>query len=269
MVEMIVEGELTRPDVVIFADTGDEPDYVYRQLDYLKGRLQSIGMTLATVQKSSMVEDIYGGARFAALPLFTVNTTTKKGFGIEAIEERVGRLKRQCTSEYKIVPIERHIREMLLERGQATRRKNGIYINKGVMVETWLGITLDEAERMRPNRTKWITNRWPLIEKRMTRQDCIKWLQNEGLPVPHKSSCIRCPFHNNNHWQQMKQDYPSDWIKVTTFDDDLRNGTLRLGATARGRVYLHRDCKPIRGIDFSNSNGQASFAFCDEGHCWT
>jgi hypothetical protein len=39
IVEMIVEGDLPPVDAVIFADTGNEPKWVYEQVDYLKSRL--------------------------------------------------------------------------------------------------------------------------------------------------------------------------------------------------------------------------------------
>ena len=38
IVEMIVEGELPMPDLIMFADTGDEPQYVYDHVKYLKTR---------------------------------------------------------------------------------------------------------------------------------------------------------------------------------------------------------------------------------------
>jgi hypothetical protein len=268
---LVEEAELPPPDVVIFADTGDEPQYVYQQVDYLRGRLQLVDVPLVTVQKSNMVDDIYGGKSFAALPLFTVLEERFEAFGKIDIRQRIGRLKRQCTHEYKIEAIEKYIREMLFERGMAKQQEyqNRIYVNKGVQVESWLGITLDEAERMKPCRTKWITHRWPLIDMRLTRQDCINWLNERGLPVPGKSSCIRCPYHNDAHFAEMKVSRPGDWQKVVQFDDDLRSGKLRLSATAAGKVYLHRSCIPLSQVDLSPDNGQMSFEFCDEGYCWT
>lgn len=269
LVEMVVEGDLPPVDVVIFADTGDEPAYVYEQVDYLRGRLAAVDIPLVTVQKSNMVDDIYGGKRFAALPLFTVLEETVTAFGVTDTRRRAGRLRRQCTREYKAEPIEKHIRRMLLERGLATQRINGVYINKGVSVVTWLGITLDEAERMKPNPVKAIVHRWPLIDLRMTRHDCTNWLTERGLPVPGKSSCIRCPYHNDAYLADMQSSRPDEWEKVAQFDDDLRGGQLRLTESVEADVYLHRSCIPLRDVDLMPDNGQMRFEFCDEGYCWT
>ena len=42
----------------------------------------------------------------------------------------------------------------------------------GTTVEMWLGISTDEAIRMKDSRDRWITNRYPLIEVGMSRRDC-------------------------------------------------------------------------------------------------
>ncbi len=269
LVEMVVEGDLPPVDFVIFADTGDEPNYVYNQVEYLKGRLSSVDIPLVTVHKSNMVDDLYDGRRFAALPLFIVTEKQVDGFGFTTQDQRIGRGKRQCTREYKIEPIHKHIKQELLKRGLAKQRKNGIYVKKGVQVESWLGITLDEVERMKPSRTWWEYCRWPLVEKRMTRNGCQIWLEDRSLTVPQKSSCIRCPFHDDRHYAGMKQSRPHDWNTVVDFDDDLRSGRLRLTTTVNGQLYLHRSCVPLRNVDLVSNNGQIPFDFCDAGHCWT
>lgn len=258
--EMIAVGDLPAPDLVLFADTGDEPQYVYDQVDYLHGRLANL-CAFQTVSAGSLIDDLQtDGKRFAAIPVFT----TKNG--------QSGRMRRQCTREYKIEPIEKAIREYLIPLGHARRDKRGITLNKTTLIETWLGISLDEVTRMKPARTKRFVHRWPLIDLRMTRQDCINWLQVHGLPVPNKSSCRICPYHDNSHWQEMKQDYPADWQHVTAFDHFLR-GDSRYTASAKGELYLHRDCIPLEQVDLRPQHeqaGQLSFAdICDEGHCWT
>src|SRR3990172_2835236 len=71
--EMIVEGELEPVDIVMFADTGDEPKYVYEQVEYLRGRLQAVNIPLVTVNAGNIIDDIYSHGRFATMPLFTKN----------------------------------------------------------------------------------------------------------------------------------------------------------------------------------------------------
>lgn len=63
----------------------------------------------------------------------------------------------------------------------------------------WLGISADELRRVRGDDEKLTkgrmrTNRYPLIELGMTREDCVQYLTVQGYPVPPRSSCDICPF---------------------------------------------------------------------------
>ena len=266
MAEMIAVGELPAPDLVIFADTGDEPDYVCRHVGYLRARLAAVGVELATVSAGNLRERLMAGhGRFAAIPAFTVNAGQR------------GRLKRQCTQDFKIEPIEHEVRRRLLAAGLATQTKSGaIRVRRGVTAEAWLGISLDEVARMKPSRTSWITNRWPLIERRMSRGDCINWLQRHGLPVPQKSSCRICPYHDDRYWWQMRDQSPADWQGVVDFDNSLReNRAARFVATATGDLFLHSSCIPLAEVDLRTpkEHGQMSLFetdsdVCDEGYCF-
>src|SRR5262249_55404342 len=145
-----------------------------------------------------------------------------------------GIIRRQCTREYKIDPINRKVRELL---GGKTR---------GKQVDQWLGISLDEVVRMRDSRVSYIRLGYPLIERRMRRYDCVRWLEAHGYPVPPKSACIGCPFHSDAQWRYLKKHSPKEWVEAVAFDEAIRNGNVRLGkAGLRGKAYLHRSCRPL------------------------
>lgn len=297
LMQMIVLGDLPKPDIAIFADTGDEPDYVYDQVEYSRKRLASVGVPLVTVSAGNMVDDLYNGRRFAAIPLFTVLTGgngkatktpdaqlqlisldsieiepshTLSGFGMEAQEITVGRLKRQCTHEYKIEPIEKEIRIALLEMRLAKETKDGrIRVKNGVWVEQWIGYSTNEADRIKPSRNPWAKFRYPLIEKRLSKVACISWLKARKLPIFKKSSCKRCPYHTDPYLLEMKQERPGEFGEVVQFDRDIRNGKLRISASAKGKLYLHASCKPLDEVDLQE--GQANLFeqnLCGEV-CWT
>lgn len=249
LAEMIVEGDLPLVDYVIFADTGDEPDCIYRQVKYLRSRLAAVGVPLETVTAGNMLADFYAGNQSNFLPVYTLN---EQQLGAQATTMEIGKFRRQCTSGYKIKPI----RDFITGK-----------ISKTECFETWLGISLDEVQRMKKSRNKQELTRWPLIEKRMSRADCVHYLQSKGLPVPQKSSCRICPFHNDAHWQDMKENHPDDWAHVVKFDNDLRNGRLKIADTAKGTLFLHRSCLPLKDVTFANE-GQLAFDFCG-GECFT
>lgn len=266
LAEMIAERELPPPDVVIFADTGDEPAATYEQVSYLRQRLAGVGVELVTVTAGNLRAALESGAgRFATIPVFTVE------------DGKRGRLSRICTREYKITPINREVRQRLFALDLATKRRNGaIVIRPGVQVEAWLGISLDEVQRMKPNPARWITNRWPLIERKMSRHDCALWLQRHDLPLPPKSSCQICPFHNDATWRDMRDNQPQDWQSVVDFDASLRDERAgRFAATATGQLFLHSSCIPLDEVDLRTpqERGQLSLFetvddVCDEGYCF-
>ena len=61
----------------------------------------------------------------------------------------------------------RKIRELLgLSMGQR--------VPADTTVELWLGISTDEAIRMKTSSDRWIHNRYPLIAVGMSRKDCLE-----------------------------------------------------------------------------------------------
>lgn len=221
-------------DYAIFADTGWEPKAVYEHLAWLE-KVSEI--PILRVTNGHLRSDALDATRrFAAMPLFVWNERGGEG-----------QIRRQCTSEYKLTPIRRKLRELL---GVGPRDR----IAPGT-VESLLGISLDEVERMKPSREQWITIRWPLIEKRMTRHDCTLWLERHGYPIPPKSACIGCPFHGNAYWREMRDRRPDEWADACEFDDALRTMPPRRGE--RGEIsknrFLHRRRIPLRDVDQTTS----------------
>ena len=76
---------------------------------------------------------------------------------------------------------------------------------------------------MRSSQVAYITNVYPLVELRMTRMDCIQWLQRHELPVPTKSACVFCPYQKTSHWKQIKTQGDIDWDLAVAVDTAIRN----------------------------------------------
>lgn len=109
-----------------------------------------------------------------------------------------------------------------------------------------MGISTDEIQRVKPSQVKFITNKYPLIDCGFSRMDCIRWMVDHGYPEPPKSSCIGCPYHNDAHWLDMKENDPQSWEEAVEFDRFVRNGLPKV----KGEVYLHRSCKSLDEIEF-------------------
>ena len=227
-------GEFPRPDCAIFADTGYEPKSVYNYLDYLKDILPyPVHIVRKGNIKDDMLNSIDNGTRFPTAPFFTKNADTGKK----------GMLRRQCTNDYKIQPIRKKIRELC----NVGYRK---HFPKDQYVEQWIGISTDEVMRMKPARDKYIHNRHPLIEAKLSRQDCINWLKEKKLLLPEKSACIVCPYHNDAYWHFMKTERVEEFADAVEFDKKIRTGSRKI----RDELFLHRSCKPLDQVEFKKED---------------
>ena len=249
LVEMIVEGDLPRVDAVLFADTKDEPKYVYQQVEYLRTRLATIDIPLVIVERPTLglIGDIKQAlTRIASMPLYTLNSKTGKR----------GILRRQCTREYKIDPFNQEIKGYLLEMGHARQDiKERIYVHRDVQVECWYGISIDEKYRMvAKDKQAWKKVVYPLADKMMSKGSCIRYLRERGLPIARKSSCKHCPYHDDAYWLEFSTNEPLEFEAVCQFDDWLRSDES-LGTYFRRAVYslcfLHSSLQPLREVDFA------------------
>ena len=110
-----------------------------------------------------------------------------------------------------------------------------------------IGISLDEITRMKPSRTPWITNVYPLVDMRLRRKDCAEICQDAGLPRPEKSACRFCPYHDDAYWSWMKAVHPNEFERACQFDEGIRDMSK---SGVKGKVFIHRSLLPLREVDF-------------------
>jgi hypothetical protein len=226
---MIAHGELEPVEAAIFADTGWEPRHVYEWLDWLEKQLP---FPVHRVQRGNLREDTLRRStvqeRIAAIPWHMKMPNGDRAMG-----------RRQCTMEYKIQPLTKKARELV---GLVPRQRA-----KGVLCEMFIGISTDEALRMKPSQDAWKVHRWPLIEKSMSRNDCLAWMERKGYPLPPKSSCIGCPFHSDHEWRLIKAD-PVSWADAIEVDKAIRQQP-----GMRSQQFMHRSCVPLEQVDLSTA----------------
>lgn len=128
-----------------------------------------------------------------------------------------------------------------------------------------LGISIDEFQRIRQSRASGITNRYPLVEMRLTVNDCIHIIQEEGLPVPPKSACFYCPFHTVENWQRLATEEPALFEEAAQLED-----VIRARRDPADPAYLSSRMKPLREA-FSTTQlplFEKQDDSCDEGYCF-
>lgn len=284
---MALKGEINCviPDYIIFSDTGWEPKSIYEWVDKVNAHIKEkynreIIFTNGGNIREDLINAAENGERMASLPFFTKDIVpiykqifvgTEKRFDEELGEEievdiykngkqigtaeEKGMVMRQCTAEYKIMPVKTKVRELL---GYQPRQK------VREIVHMWKGISTDEIQRVKPIADKWIEAEHPLIDVvQMNRCNCIAYVERDGLGTPAKSSCIGCPFHDNQTWLNMKRNDPQSWEDAVYLDEKIRKMPK-----LKSQCFLHKSCTPLKDVDL----GEDQLDFDDfinecEGFC--
>ena len=228
-------GDLPLLDYAVHADTGYEMTHTYAFAAKWTQWFEEHGVKVRTVQALAQRRDLFA-RKAMAIPAYC---PAEGGY-------RDTQLKRECTDEWKRMPICRFIRA------------------HAKAAEMWLGISLDEIERSRPSDVRYIQHVYPLLDRRMTRQDCIIWLERHGVDVPQKSSCYLCPYHRHLDWMRIKHTAHSDWQKALEIDGQIRHAVK--GFTC----FLHQSRKPLAKACDESQGVQLSLIGEEcTGLCWT
>ena len=252
MALMAAHGEITpMPDAAIFADTQAEPKAVYEWLDRLEKLLPfTVYRVTAGNLKREILEAMSGGAQRmdARPPFFTLSG---------------GMLRRQCTQDYKLLPIQKKVRELI---GLKFRQRGP----KSPIVSQWIGISTDEIHRVKDSRFSYVEHRWPLIEEKMSRGDCVSWLKHHGFSTPVKSACTFCPYHNESLWRDMKLNDPESFADAVAVDEAIRPGMAGPRRPKHDQWFVHASRKPLADVDFRTAEeaGQLNMFINEcEGMC--
>jgi hypothetical protein len=247
---MIARGELPMVDGAVFADTGDEGDLVYDWLSWLENQLpypvHRVSNGRLSVE-STTVRISKGGRGYlrSSVPVH-----------IENLDGGAGMWQRHCTREHKIDPINKFIRKL----AQVPRGAKDVY------ADVLIGISLDEAIRMKPSPHAWLKNSWPLVDMRVTRQGCIDWMERNGYPKPPRSACVFCPYKSDAEWISMKMSRPGDFAAAIKYERDLQFAFTQASALT-GTPYLHSTRQPLEDVDFTKGGQRDMFGNECEGMC--
>ena len=296
---MATTGDIPPFDHAIFSDTQWEPRPVYEHFARLKAELVAAGIQVHEVTAGNLREDHvnpqhehlfirkprkhpeYLGKQRTFIPVYitTPEETGARYLGDEEEDERYGAerivadflvasrkgmTRRTCTKTYKIEPVERKIRDIL---GLKPRQRWPLHH----AVDQIMGISWDESERMTKSLRPAIVLRYPLIDMRMTRDDCHRWLDDHGWPDVPRSACIGCPFHDDDEWRSMRDERPDEWEDAVEFDRVFRDRQQRDLLPMIGTPYLHAQRVPLDEVDLDRPTDDQLSLFGEEcaGYCGT
>lgn len=237
MLVLAARQEIDFP-LAIMADTGAENPATLDYIDtYARPFAEEYGIELVVVKH--------------AKETLTERVLRQKGVTIPMRNSATGGpLLRGCTRDFKVRPIAAE-----LKRRGATRAAPAVVA---------LGISWDESERMRDSTVPYEVFDFPLIDRRMRRDQCMTLIQSAGLPVPPKSACWMCPYTSLARWREMATSQPGVFAQAVAFEDGVNDKQRR---NDRPVLWLSDAMRPLRdAVDTDQLDMFAELATaCDIG----
>lgn len=243
---LAARGEL-EADVFLFADVGEDsenPDTVTYMRDVALPYAERHGI------RFEVVRHLYKGEPETLLQ--HIYRPDRHGVPIPARLNGGAPVKRLCTSDWKIIPIN----AWLMQQGPGPH-------------EISLGISLDEFQRMSSAinpKYPTITRVYPLIDRRMNRADCHALIESEGLPVPPKSSCWFCPYHSMRAWADLRDKKPDLFAASVRLEQRLNE---RIAHTPNHVFLTDRGMPLDRAVGTAKQLDLFGDDSCDSGYCFT
>lgn len=175
LIELIERGET--PDLILFADTGDERPETYAAIETFRTWLRAHGTDAETVRYEARQFKHYPPYRSLSENVLTNATVPGIALG-----------RGSCSAKWKAAP--QH------KRAQAFEPARRCWAAGGKVIKL-IGYDCSPADNRRHSLAVTLDDplyalRYPLREWGWTRADCEARIRGAGLPVPPKSACFMC-----------------------------------------------------------------------------
>jgi len=168
-------------DLILFADTGGEKPHTYEYIDMFSKWLVENGMPEIIIVRSEQPSKAGG-----------LEATCLKNHALPSIAYGF----KGCSVQFKIEPQDKYLKTEHKEQWDNCE------------IVKYIGYDSGEDQRAKISPNKHHTNRYPLIEWDIDRDECLKIIEDAGLPLPGKSACFFCPSSRPSEIKQLKRDYP-------------------------------------------------------------
>lgn len=172
-------------DEVIFADTGGEVPETYSHLKMIDEYLSGHDVPFKIVRSKNGT-------------LYDCCTRRK------VIPSQIWRWS---TRDYKITPIHAYYRSL------------------NAHIHQYLGIAYEERDRMKESGVPYVTNVFPLVDNKLSRQDCVDiiMLADTDMPMPVRSGCFFCPFNSLSRWTEIFEQHKDLYLKARTLEENSKH----------------------------------------------
>lgn len=224
-----------------------------RQVEFIQNACERAGIRFE-ILKTNLYNDYiknFGKNRTVSVPFWTLDEDGNKG-----------RMRRNCTLDYKVSVIQNYVRWQILgyKKGERTRSED-IKAH-----EMHLGFSLEEKRRCKENPHKMFRNCFPLVEMGMERKDNYAYIRDVWGLETKASACIFCPFHRNYFFKFLKTYHRGEYQKLIQFDELLEREQPH--TKIKNRLYISRSRKRIRELRDEECEDKECFLYSGK-EIWT
>lgn len=202
-------------DLILFADTGGEMPSTYEHINTMNVWLKAHNMPGITVVFYTNRE----GERIT-LEQESLNSKTLPS---------VAYGWKKCSHKHKISP-----QDKFCNNYQPCKDvwASGNKINK------YIGYDAGEYRRMYNASAHDITDKkynmiYALIDWNWYREDCVKKIQEHGIPLPGKSSCFFCPNSKKAEIKKLKKTHPDLFARAIQIEDNAMENLYKIKGLGR------------------------------------
>ena len=223
LVGLHARGE--RPNLILFADTGDEKPQTYAYLPVINAWLAKVGFPQVTIVKNARPKS---GDKSLSESLLRLGVLPALAYG-----------QHQCSLVWKRDPQVRYIKTWApaIEAWAA-----------GLAVINCIGYDAGPRDSCRQYKAEGkeldgFKNRFPLIEWGWNRAECERQIVAAGLPVPVKSACFHCPASKKHEIVWLARNVPEQHERALAIEagaepyHDRRRAEGKPAAKGLGRNF--------------------------------
>lgn len=278
LLDMHFNGEIDY-DYIIFSDTGAEPEFIHDQVAWWQKKQKEVGNTTPFIithhnsmengLEEMLMRYIYTDYQRFQMPLY-FNKVTEDGEVVPG-----GMMPRQCTGDFKIVPVQQAARKMIKESKDLKPTQK---MPKNVAIIMDIGFSSDEINRVGgyvSHQSNYIYLAYPLIEMNESTKDSIEYLQRNNYPS-RRSRCYFCPFNCSGErardigmdWQEIIDTEPTSFLKAVFFDEELRRVQFTGKKNMQSIPYFHYTRQPLKDV-YSKEYTAIEKEYPDFLHKWS
>lgn len=218
-----------RPDVILFADTGNEKPHTYEHVAFMSAQVQAWwGVPLETVFPTRKGE-----------PITLEQDCLNKG-----LLPSLAYGRRSCSQRFKHEPLEKRLVKWAREHKVSEITKAIGYgydeMGRGRTAPEMSALAVGISEKF------W----YPLREWRWGRAECVAAIARHGLPQPGKSACWFCPASKKSEVIWLRDTHPSLYAAAVHMEDTARDGKHGLDTVkGLGRNFAWKDLAHVTEVE--------------------